>query len=551
MTSNEKLKKIKRGWELVTGERILYEDVYDDIYDFCFPNRMGFRETTEGQRRDEHVFDDTAVNAVEEFSNRIQQGLTPQWVDWMQLEPGSDIPRNEMVAVSNLLQQLNDRLFRDLHQTNFSPEVSEGNKDLAVGWTMATAMDSPVDGIIWNTVPQENAYVQLGPFGTPDLVWRKNRVAADEIEILWPQAKIPDELAEIRRNQPSRKVTVVERQFRNRRRVEAETYEYLVMWYEAGPNTSRQHDGSGAQSPGSKASILWETEFTGQGSAPLIVSRYSKVAGEQYGRGPCFRALPSIRSINLTFQMLYDVLEMTLAPVYSAEDDGVMDPDQVSFDPGAINVYAQGSKGFDQMNGQVNLNPAQFMIEEQRDHIKKAFHNETLGPARGTPPTAFEISERMADLSRQLGPVLDRLIIEDNIPRYLRHVRLMKERGEIDLPRIDGRDVRLTAESPLAKAQKNENITRFGNFVQQVNASFGPIGVQTKVKQEDAIDWLAEQWQIPARLIRSNKEVQELAEETGQQAADLASLGEDPQRLLEAATRAGPTPVPINQTQTA
>ena len=44
-----------------------------------------------------------------------------------------------------------------------------------------------------------------------------------------------------------------------------------------------------------------------------------------------------------------------------------------------------------------------------RQNIKKALYMEALGRPEGTPMTATEVSERMADLSRQIGASFGRL----------------------------------------------------------------------------------------------------------------------------------------------
>ena len=49
---------------------------------------------------------------------------------------------------------------------------------------------------------------------------------------------------------------------------------------------------------------LFEDTFKGVGSNPFIVYRWSKCAGEVYGRGPLQLALPAIKTANLVIELI-------------------------------------------------------------------------------------------------------------------------------------------------------------------------------------------------------------------------------------------------------
>ena len=48
-----------------------------------------------------------------------------------------------------------------------------------------------------------------------------------------------------------------------------------------------------------------ETTFKGLGSNPYIIYRWSKCAGEVYGRGPLQLALPAIKTSNLVIELIF------------------------------------------------------------------------------------------------------------------------------------------------------------------------------------------------------------------------------------------------------
>ncbi len=71
-------------------------------------------------------------------------------------------------------------------------------------------------------------------------------------------------------------------------------------------------------------------------SSPFIVARYMKVAGEIYGRGPLVTAIADIKTLNKTVELVLKNASLSIAGVYTAADDGVLNPQNVKIQPGAI-----------------------------------------------------------------------------------------------------------------------------------------------------------------------------------------------------------------------
>ena len=76
----ECLKRIDQAqsrWEL-------FRSLHQEAMDFAAPNRETFNKYSEGQRKNRHVYDSTAVLGTQQFSNRIQGSLIPPWTQWME-----------------------------------------------------------------------------------------------------------------------------------------------------------------------------------------------------------------------------------------------------------------------------------------------------------------------------------------------------------------------------------------------------------------------------------------------------------------------------------
>jgi hypothetical protein len=70
--------------------------------------------------------------------------------------------------------------------------------------------------------------------------------------------------------------------------------------------------------------------------SPWVISRYMKVSGEVYGRGPLLTALPDIKTLNKTLELLLKNASLAVSGAYTAADDGVLNPQTVKIVPGAI-----------------------------------------------------------------------------------------------------------------------------------------------------------------------------------------------------------------------
>ena len=123
-----------------------------------------------------------------------------------------------------------------------------------------------------------------------------------------------------------------------------------------------------------------------------------------------------------------------------------------------------------------------------------------------------QVAERMADLSRRIGSAFGRLQAEMVQPILQRVVYLLKKQGRIEIPVINGREVKVRSVSPLAQAQANQDITSISRYLQLVGGTFGPEILNLLIKSEDVAVHLAEKFGEPDSLVRDSVERQQLAE---------------------------------------
>ena len=256
-------------------------------------------------------------------------------------------------------------------------------------------------------------------------------------------------------------------------------------------------------------------------SMPFVVSRYMVVSGEVYGRGPCLYALPDIKTLNKVMELTLKNASLSIGGVFTAVDDGVLNPQTIKIQPGAIiGVSSNGGGRGPSLaplprSGDPNL--SQIQANELRMAIKKALLDEGLPPETGNPRTALEIQQRMKELSQNLGSAFGRLINETMFPIVRRTLQLMDEMGMIELPlKIDGLQVTINPVSELAMANNMAKLQPLLQYMQMAQG-LGPSGMMA-LKQENIASYILDMMGIDARLRNTPQEIQQQQQMMMQQA---------------------------------
>ena len=133
-----------------------------------------------------------------------------------------------------------------------------------------------------------------------------------------------------------------------------------------------------------------------------------------------------------------------------------------------------------------------------------------------TPLSATEVSQRLAEVARDMGAVAGRMQREFLQPLVNRIVYIYKEMGLLELPRIDGREIRIVPVSPLLRAQDQQDVSDFMRFSESIMASFGPLMAMMLLNRERTVKWLASKFGIDEDLLNSQEELQAEVEQAAE-----------------------------------
>lgn len=496
-----------------------WRDLYSDCYEFALPQRNlydgYYTASSPGQKKMSNVFDSTAINSVQRFANRLQSGLFPPYRNWCRLMVG-EVAKQQIgdpVELQRALDVYTDKLFTIIRQTNFDLTISEFLLDLCVGTGAMLIQKNDTDNgppVRFEAVPQFLIAFEEGPNGKVQNVYRNFRVKAGIITQQWTDAKLTPELNKLIEDDPTQDIELLE----------------ATMYM---PDTGRycyhiihRHNTKGKSS-------YDEIVYRKMDSSPWVICRYSKVAGEIYGRGPLVSCIADVKTLNKTKEMILRNASISIAGVYTARDDGVLNPNNIRIAPGSIISVASNGGGqgpsLQPLQRASDFNVAQIVIKDLVENIKRTLMDDSLPPDTMSARSATEVVQRMKELATNLGSAFGRLITEALIPIVTRTLHVMKEQKIIDLPvEVDGNVIKIYPQSPLAQAQNMDDLQTVLQFM-QVAQGLGPIG-QVVINQDNMIEYLAQKMGIPGEIMNSREERREIIKQLSETALQTMQQGE-------------------------
>lgn len=480
LSAEQLIKRSDKAWR----KKDEWRDLYKDAYEFAVPQRSlydGYYDAgVQGAKKMNRVFDSTAITSTQRFANRMQAGIFPSHGRWSRLEPGPEVPPAKKGALQAVLDVYGERMFTVMRQSNFDIAIGEFLLDLAVGTAvMLVQPGREPQAVTYTPVPEFLVAIEEGPAGTVDAVYRKRKIKAETIASEWRDAKLPENLKRLIKEKPTDDVDLLEV---TRYDYDDGYWYYCVIWKGEGK---------------ADKDILVERR---KKYSPWVIARYMKNSGEVYGRGPVVTALPDIKTLNKTLELLLKNASIGVAGVYTGADDGILNPQTVRIIPGAIIPVARngGPQGPSLMplkaGGDINL--TQIVINDLRMSVRAALLDDSQPLDTQAPRSATEYADRAQKLAQNLGSAFGRLITETATPIVAITLAVLDERGVIDLPlKVNGMEVKVVPVSPIAMVQNMEDINALRTFA-GMSAELDQLP-QTHINKDAAKDMVADKLGVP------------------------------------------------------
>lgn len=478
---------IKRINKARQNKKAQWESHLRECYRYALPESQTFDNFSPGQKKREYVFDSTAEYALEDYAGRLESQLVPAWRKWFMLEAGSEIPDKKKQQVEEYLEEATDIIFHHINHSNFNGQIKETFLDLGIstGSIIVEEGDGIRSALNFRSVSLSEVLIEKSALGIVETVWRDIKVNVQDIKYIWANAVLNDKLTQMLEENPE--VDLVEGVAKDEK-----TGKYITMLLDET----------------NKDTLLEEEDD----SSEWIVFRESTIPGEVYGRGRIMRALPDIKTLNKMVEDHLRAAAWSANPMFTATDDGIINPYTQSIYPGAIMVVGSNDSRNPtlaplQTGGDYNV--LQYDIGRLQESIRTVMISKPFGSIQETPVrTATEMSIRDADMQATSGSATGKLQTE-LLERLLNQVvKILVRLGKLVPMKIDGKEITIKFTSPMARQQDADEIMQFLKAI-EIMAMFPPEVVEREIKIEDGPGYITDKMGIPKSFKRSDLEKKE------------------------------------------
>lgn len=533
-------------------ERSNFETQWQQIGEVVSPRKIDFVGIrTPGEKRMSQVYDPTGIISNELLAAGLHGMATNPAMKWFSLrlvsakifnQDGSTTDINEIPPIQKWLAHVEEVMWQRVYQpgTNFTTALHETYLDLGAFGTAIMFVGQRDDGgLLFESRPLSECVIDENVDGKVDTVYRKTTYTVRQMIQMTKQEgwKVSDKVMDLFKAEKFDETVVVihavyPRSDRDVKKKNTENMPFASCYFE--------HD---------TGHLLRESGFP---EFPYLVARWSKYAGEKYGRGPGMTALPDIRMLQAMSLTYIKTVQKNADPPIALSSDGLVGA--VRTIPGGV-TYFRGNPSEGMMQFPTSVqglgHMAEFM-EQVRNRIRNCFFVDVLQMVGDAEMTATEVMQRTAERMRLLGPLVGRLESEllgpmvDRIFGILMRMKLLPEPPK----EIQGQEFTVEYVSPVATAQKQQAINGIMQAMQVISA-FGPeVAVQIAGKNLDVDKLFRWSWDLfnnNPELLRDEEAMArddqmqkaKQALEMGQPAMDMAAQGAGAVKSVADATAAG------------
>lgn len=500
------------------------DPIYQKAMNIVFPNRENFTPQQEGATKDGDTWDSAATVSVIRSANRLTSEFTPQFQDWLQIKLGPAAEYMSDDAFTKAIGATRDEARAILEATTaivqavfHGPGFPTASHEMYMDWRFGQGgmsiqgnSDEAAEPVVFEAIPLTNFYAYEGINGRLDRWFMWHSLPADMIMEQWPDATITKEITDAAAAIPAKKielVSVVYYDYDPKQRKEPYRYEVFAKIGEEHPR------------------IVERTARTG----PFVTPRYSKLAGENRGRGPVLFAMPDIRTANKIVELTLRAAAVAVSGVYTATD-GVEGPIRIA-PLSVIRVRTNGGPNgpaLQRLDTAQRIEFGELLLEKLHENIKRVLGDNSLPPEASPIRSATEFVQRVRELLTDEAGGYGRLLSEFIIPAVRRVIDILEGRQLIDTKglTVDQFFVQVSMTSPLARGESMAEVENIVRFIELLKMLGGDEVSAMYINLDRSIDEVANLMNVPVAILNSKDERMEAKKGMAKVAA--AGAGGDP-----------------------
>lgn len=435
---------------------------FKEIYFFAEPNRQrqinsmvmpGLQRMLDAPE----LNTDQAFIIVADFITEVVNAFLPESVPWCEYGPGMDLPDGIWDQVEDTAKKNEERIFGALKASNFYSEIPKAyNPDLGIGtvgmWIQRPHVHLPV---VCTAIPLRELEIDLGPYGEIDarfaVRYTRNHYIRELVgEDIWQ--KLPVEIKHKTDNKPSDRTQLVWGYWRKWDDKTDEVWQHVLM---------------------KDNQLLHDEIIKGEGSCPLLVTRFRASADWPHGLGPTYQGLPTLRQIDELERMRIEHSALTINPPIRYPDDSSVPMDQGLEEGMGYPTRPDTPKD---AFGPIYIPPppdaANYQYEEKVKNLRKLHFVDHPEQTGDTPPTATQWMDELARAQRRIGTPGMSFWREGPAQYFLRFKYLLEAAGAIKPLKVDGRAVATLPRNPAQAAAEQQEIVKTMQIVQWCAQTF-------------------------------------------------------------------------------
>jgi hypothetical protein len=474
-----------------------HEQLWRDCFDYSFPERGdGFHgeksDASSLQAKRARLLDSTSTDAGEILASAVVSGGTPSNSRWFGLSAGHDTQEEK-----RWFDDAAETMWKNIHGSNFDAEAIECCLDLiAAGWFVLYIEEGDLTGYNFQAWPLASCYIAASkPGGAADTLIRPYEITAEQAVNDFGADMVSEKIRKLIENNK-----------------QDEKVKFCQSIY---PRGSGDAGLRAKNMPFSSCHIEVDTKHlvreSGYHECPFVAPRWAKLPNSDYAIGPMFRALPDIKQLNRLVYLEDTGLDLAISGMWIAEDDGVLNPRTVKVGPRKI-IIANSVDSMKPLMTGAKFDLSFTKKDQLQSAIRRTLRADQLAPQDGPVRTAYETHVRVQMIRQLLGPIYGRLQAEWYQPMISRCFGIAYRAGALGTPpqSLAGRTFNVTFQSPMAKAQKLEEVTAVESTlatVGQLAAAKQDPEVWDNIDVEEAVRIISDGRGAPARINRSQDDI--------------------------------------------
>jgi hypothetical protein len=420
-----------------------------------FTRRIGIGYTpTPGQKQTTYQYDSTAEHCVNLLAASMHGTLTPSSSIWSSFKLRDD-RLNQIKEVMDWLEICTNVMSVARHQSNFNSEIHEGYLDMVgFGQCCIFIEEKPIfypgfNGLQYKALSNSEYCTSENAEGKVDTLYREFELSARAAIKKWGEKNLGEKVRSRIDKKPDEKFKFIHCTYP--KELEFQRMDGTKPWvsYYIGLDDKKEITTKG----------YWEF--------PFIDPRWSKRSDEDYGRGRGHTALPDVKSLNKLKELGLKSLAKDVDPATFEKDGGVIG--SLKLWPGGRNI-ARDKDSIWTLDRKARHDLTQLNVADLRQSIKEIFSCDQLSLPEKSDMREMEVAVRYELMQRILGPTLGRFEGEGLNPLIEREFGIMMRATSGKYPvlpppppimaRMGVRDIDIEYEGPLAKSQRQAEVTR-------------------------------------------------------------------------------------------